>query len=1486
MGPVTISERRKRPSPSMAARSALAVLLALALAAPVQLSYAADSPAATTAENAEGARAAQDGSSEGAETSQPVESEADSPTPDQPSLNIEGPGESDAPVAESSAQPGTESGSADAMESASTLALGDTEVRLAQSSIDAGVDPENFLPGLAGQTDIRLSVLYRPDPSQSGRWFTVKTPDGFSITTAPTSLESGTIEKSKDSKTLTVKLRDDVSVDVAFDIVVLQNAEAIYDMASAADVVQRFALDSYTNAGGAEPVGSSYLDFKTAKFAPAEYSFAIDNAAKSWGDVSTSSRPMVSYSLTVTKRAYTAHDADFRIAVPRSLVSAEGDVLGMASVTGAEPVTSDSEYYYYRPNTSSGSGYFMFDHAYGKDSSAVLKMEFSLKPLSTGAMFSEELYSSSSDMGFQSSVPDAGATWSFDKKLTLDTSVPAAAQRAFSFSRPWKQEVMAGETGISGTMGLTFTQAYPNIAIKQAEAVIDFPVEVVLKEAASDAYGGAWTYVTNKGNSIKADAVPSLDPNDEWVVQAKYRGPVFGNGNSLPTAWGFAMDVRSVYPDGTAVPDKTVYCNYSLTSLTESVPSSTGNFSLKIAAPKDDLAIRSSVFDVGIGLSSQSIGDLRFLGSGYTKTYEDLKVTIDDPAILGVVDRLTFTSRLKEAVVEYSTNAGTTGTVKASDAGLSNPWGLTVSMKDYVPEGEYLTALSFSFETLDGRNLADSISLNSQAVVPGSLPSAPETDLDGKTVYTSFTWTAPGSNNRTYAFSTRFYKAVDQQILSVEDMSWFTYCPDDYPVSGSGHVNNIPIARIKFAKNADSKRLLYQGMEVDLSGTDPRVLALVSKVRVSGGFLTQSHVVQYTTNLDPAPRLSEPYRDNIDLGLQEGEYLTSLKFVPMNDSKQFDPQSAVTVELLMSDRSWSFVNPDEPFPDEPTSYPVKAMFSAANSTSYDRAGESASFYNKATAKIMGFAASGSTKSSSVYQGDTFTYSGYLSASVEYAGAYKVQSPTYYFKIDKDFAYEAASMRVVGQDAVATTYFTADGDIVLKVEIPDYTFYSQANYSAPLAFEYSFDLRVKPMANPGSGKVPVVQIWADFNASTGAPDEGFVPVVLENTTTDAAGDLGLPVGTPLYMASMSAKQNVLELVEVGASALATADAALGSDVEGHDDSDFGQQLSLVSHVDSATKDWIAYVPVPKAGLSARYQEQEDGNLGVKETAPSDYSQNLTGPVTDAGDDAVVTYCIDDTPSFDLTGGAEGTYVDESAISDWSQVTMIRIAIPEMAAREKRFPVVHYTSDRKAETGDKMAYSGIYYNFKLGDATDWYRGEGAYGAKNSFALVDFLVTGYAWSQEPAAAAAEPAAPEADRSPLAGVSVSTANAVTGAVLSATTGADGKYSLAVPSHGDYALTAQAPSSRYELVEMGAPGDPSASKFDPATGEASVTLSKVDVSHVNAGYSATGPISDPTVLPVTGGPGTVPFALAGLAMMAGAALALHLRRNHLPRRR
>lgn len=1484
MRPTAISKRRERPSPKAAGRSALAVLLALALAGPVQLSYAADTPedpAAIPAESAEGAEGA---SPEGSEAPQGAASAEASPAPE-PSSDDEGSGDADAAVGPI-VQPDAEAESANAAESASTLAAGDTEVRLAQSSIDAGVDPENFLPGVAGQTDIKLSVLYRPDPSQSGRWFTVKAPDGFSITTAPTSLESGTIEKSGDSKTLTVNLRDDVSVDVAFDIVVRQDQTTIYEMASAADLVLPFAIDSYTNAGGAAPVDSSSLDFKTAKFAAPEYTFTVDKAVKTWGDVSGNS---LTYILTVEKAAYTALDADLKVSFPTRMTSSEGDVLEV-SATGGASAGFDGTNNWQRP-TAYGSGsisYDSFNYAFG-DRQGRFEIRCESSPQKMIEMFSEQLYRTP-ELGAVSSLPDAVIVWSFDKTLALDTSVPGDFGRAFWFSGPSTRSALSGETGVGAEMSWVPGPKDPNIGIKDAEITVDFPVEVVLRAAAQDAAnGGTWTYVTNKGNSINAEAVAGLDPADEWVVQARYRGPVVGGSSygSVPVAPKFVVDVRSAYPDGTAMTDKRVYYSYKATSLTDPTPEATGTVPFDIRVAKDDLTLLGISSQAGIGLSAQQLGLIMFEGSGETKVYENLRIAIDDPAILGVLDELYFAPKLQGAVIEYSTNAGTAGTVSVSDAGP------TVLLSNYVPEGEYLTSLSLSFEKLNGRNIAsltDRIYLRSRAIVPESLPSDPGTSLDGQSIMTSFSWSASGSKSGASQFTTTFYKPIDQQILSVADLSGTGYCPDDSPV---GSLDNlIRIARIDFAKNSSSKPLFYQGMVVDLSDTDARVLSLVSRVTIGGGYLNQSHALQYTTNLDPAPRLIGGYRNTIDFDLQSGEYLTSLKFVPMDDSKQYDPRAAVSVEFFMNSKTWKFVNPADPFPDAPTSYPVKAAFSATNSASYDREGESVSFHNKASAKIRSFSAHSSVSSSTVYQGGTFSCSGTMSANARYAGRYKVKSPVYYFKVDKEFSYQPGTMLMrdnrtyTYEDVVVTTYALADGSSVLKVEVPDYSFDSQGYSSAPVPFYYSFDLRAKPMANPGSGKVPVAQIWADFNASTGAPDEGFVPVVLENTTTDATGDLGLPPETKLYRASVNDSMAILELVEVGASTLATADATLDADVEGHDDSDFGQQLSLVSHVDSATKDWIAYVPVPKAGLSAKYQEQEGESLAVKETAPSDYSQNLTGPVTGAGDDAVVTYCTDASPSFDLTGGAAGTYVDASAVSDWSAVTMIRISIPELAAREKRFPVVHYASDRKAETGDQVAYSGIYYNFKLGDAAEWYRGEGAYGAKNSLTLVDFLVNGFAWSQEAVATLAEPAAPAADRSPLAGVSISTANAVTGEVLSATTGADGRYSLAVPSHGGYVLAAQAPSSRYELVEMGAPGDPDSSKFDPATGEASVTLSKVDVAHVNAGYSSTGPITDPTVLPVTGGPGTLPLAAAGAVLMAGAALALRLRRNRLPRRR
>lgn len=1491
-------------SPSAPAlRTALAALLAATLAMPAQWSFAA--------EGAEAADSSLAGALEGREAEEPAAKAAETEGLDTSEPDAQAPeaeqGSDEAPKTESPdgdpagdgfADPGAitfEEGSGEEPQEerdpvdALALADGTGEVRLAQSSVDAGVDPEHFLPGVSGQDKIKLSVLYRPDPTQSGRWFTVKLPECFSISTAPTTLESGTIEK-KDSRTLVVRLDDSMSVDVVFDIVVSQGWMELYEEASAADCLLPFALESYTSAGGSDPVSSSSLDFKIAKFAAPRYSFDIDAAAKELGDVSKgSSRVNIWYDLTVAKAAYTASDPDFKIAIPKTLVSAEGDVLDYGGISGGgyKQVGSDDFYVYVRPSN------LLFDYA-TSDKEESFRVLYNHRR--GESIFSNEVYRSPKDVTASSSFPDASMAWGFDGTLSLDTAITEGYERAVILSTTSVQKsTLAGETGVSANIEIEFSPYEPAVAVKDAEAIIDIPAEVVLKSGSGDAGGGTWAYVTNKGRQIKADAIPGLDPGEEWVVQARYRGPLFSrsstNGTHLVST-RFVVDVRSSYPDGTPVPDTTASYGCAVTPLSDSTAPLSKDVAFSIAAAKDNLSIEGglSSVQVGIGLTGQTLGLFNFTGNSTTMVYENARIEIGDSGILSLVDGLEISSELYGAVVEYTTNAGTSGSIRVSDIGGPSPgW---CDVKGFVPEGEHLTSLSLAFDALDGRNLSGGVILKRFAAAPESLPSDPSgASLEGECFKTEAIWTAQGAAGKNTSCRTCFYRPVDQAIVSVGDLSPLTYCPND-SASDTDNRTWHQMAFVKLAKIADDHRIMYQGMAIDFSGTDPRVLSLVRKVETSG--YLGAFGFQFTTNLNDEPQFTGGGSQTIDFSgyLREGEYLTSLKLVPGSDDTVYMPYGDSYVNFYMAAHTWAFVDPEGPFPEDPTSYEVKAAFSASNSSAYEAEGKSVSFHDEATAKVKKAVVSSSVKNPMVYQGEEFSYSISSKLDIVAAGNFRLESPTFYVKVGEEYSYREGSMVVrdlYGNEieAVVAGEATPDGGSVLKIELPGYSFDTfvdalpsgaATRFRIP-KFSFDFDMRTKPTAVPGSGKKPVERIWTDLNASAGSHGEGYVPVALEGTTTDAGGETGLPAGTALYRADLTATQTVLELTEVGASTLARADVFLDSDVEGRDDSDFGQLLSLVSHVDAPTNDWTVYVPVPKKGLAARYQEQEGGSLVVKETAPSEFSMSLTGPVEDAGDGAAVTYSTDAAPSFDLQGGSAGTYVDASAVADWSAVTMVRIEIPQMGAREKRFPVLRYESERKAEVGGMTAYTGVYYNFKLGDSADWYRGEGAYGAKDTYALADFLVTGYAWSQPAASALADPAAPEADRSPLPGVTVSTANAVTGAELSATTGADGRYSLPVPSHGDYALSVGAGSSAYELVEKGDPADPASSKFDPADAQAQVTLSKVDAAHVNAGFSVA-VNSDPTVLPATGGPGAAAFAASGAALLAAAAAALRRRRR------
>ncbi|WP_180326589.1 carboxypeptidase-like regulatory domain-containing protein [Raoultibacter phocaeensis] len=1487
MRPTTISKRRERPSPSMAGRSALAVLLALALAGPVQLSYAADAseaPSAAPPESAEGVS--------------PEQSNAESEQASPPSsLNEDGVAEKSDDVvpqepATVSSEGGSEEGSGPA-KAVATAASGMGEIRLSQASIDAGVDADNYL----FQEDVTLMVIYHPDPSASGRWFEIEIPYEFTMTAWPESLESATVQRVVSSEPysekLLVTLNDDVSLDTIFDIKLRVRDIELYQKASQADVVSPFAINSYTAQGATTPVESSTFEMKTKKLPAPGYTVSVKNPSLTADAVKGSSGSAnVEYTLDLSKRKLTATDADFALAVPKQLKTSSGDVFDLDAVVnvsfGGNPqlVGEDQDHFYYKPDKYESS----FNPAYRGDKSVSYQLRYH-----SDRAYSNEVYLS--DLDIVSARDDSTVDWSAGKTLKLDTAVSGRKINASWDSAHFQQQARTGEKDVKASV--TCYVAPPDhiasvLWMKEAEVIYTITDEVILKSGQPDGDGVDWNYETNLGRQIEAAEIPSLSPDGEWVVKAIYRGPV--GGSRYETESGFVVDVRTAYADGSPLGASAYYgVTASGTSEPEASHASL-NLQQSIRVASDDLSFIDWQGESQpiIGESDQTVAQYTLKGSNSTMLYQNARLAIDDPAVLGVCDMIRMTRGSNKQLVEYATSSGATGSIRVADIG-----GLIDEVEVPIPlaEGEYLTGLAIDFGTLDGINLSYDVKLKSSSRVPATLPSD-GTDLEGRVFSTGATFSADGAPDRSWAAGTKFVRASSEQIMNVADSSASTFSPDDMPkwLGSYDEKRNAVVGKVELAAGTGKKQ--YWNMSIDFAGTDSRLLSLVKKIDTGGNGFRFKCV--YTTNLHSEEREAGGNSLTVDLTgvLSENEYLTSLRLVPTD--KYYDAYSACTVSLITTPDGDTYPHrffSGEEFPATAASCRIVATCSADDLPAYERQGASVSFSSKATAYLTGNEFEGFTSSYKVYQGDSFTCTVRAQPSVTYGGEYQIKNPVYYFRVDSSYSFQDSTFKATGGSAISfgdpevTTHVASDGSTIVKVVLPDYVLDSVGTKSdsrTDTLTRFQFDLRAAPWATPGSGYTPVSEVWTDFNESTGEPEAGYSPVVLQNTVPDDTGDLGLPGGTQLHLSSpYRANFQILEATEVGANSLASADATASVDVEGHDNDPFGQRLSIVSHIDHPTKDWVVYVPVPKEGSIVKYQAQDGSGLVTKESSPSACSLSLTGPVSNAGDGAIVTYSTDAAPAYDLTGAFVGTYVDASAVSDWSAVTMIRIEIPELAPREKRFPVIGYESELKAEVGDLIAYGGIYYNFKMGDSADWYKGSGGYGALNSYTLIDFHATGYAWSQPAASTLADPAAPVEERTPLAGAKVSTTNAVTGEELSAVTAEDGTYDLAVPSHGAYALeVAKEPARRYELVASGDPADPDSSKFDPATAQTAVSFERFDVRHVNAGFVDLGPISDPTELPVTGGAGAAPFAAAGIALMAGAALALRLRRNRLPRSR
>lgn len=1308
--------------------------------------------------------------------------------------------------------------------------------------------PDQLIIGDPAQENINLTVRYSPNNNDVGRKLQITIPEGFTLGTVPTMADIVTAESiTKEGNVLTIAFSDSASVTAAFGIQVMQKKEMLYKNASEGARDYEFIMEGFANE--TEPVLSEKLTFSIGELADVEYQVEVksdldltDVEKVEYGH--SSNRAI--YEWTITKPAKSKRQESFEIYVPRKLVS--GDYF--LSVPIPSSITVNGTLYYgssFKTNftyQTTDDYYVLFprtermeeliQNTYLQDSiiefSAVYRDTTSTDKLEK--MYVNEHYVSISDALIKGDGTDVYTT-----PLTLDTTTTTKV--GFTMTSSMKDQVHMAGTDVSNRIGITASPAYYNL--RDVESTLEIPEEFLVKGITSE---NVAEIKTNKDRVIESSEISALG-EDEYVKYIKLFGDLRHNAALEVT---LDIHVRKTMMDGTTIASPTYAKVTGEASSTESIVNATSvSQSFKITNKvNDNVKIRNWEDERSVtrtGTLNAYLKQIRLIGDGTnldTMIYKNAEIEITGDEILSLTDTIGFAETNAEEIAKFKVLYTTHLNATTREA-LPVKEGSMYYAKCDVGEGDYVTSLKICSTELDlcKERYDNSMDIYlKSSKLPEQLP-FDGSSVDGKNYAVTVKFTADNTDKHreTEALSYTFKVPIDADILSVNDMSGTQVNCDK---------KDIELASIHLAKIDDSGRIIYENTVIDFTGTDPELLSMITQgVSMSG---TEKHRISFNWYYSTNQREEVQHAFNLNggsLDLKDGEYITSLKMVWDWNKLGFYPWEDVTVTLFGKPEIYSKIT-GQYIGDDYKSYTVKASFEADNKTKYLREGKSVSITGRSTVTANGMIGDVELSADKIYQGNSFEVSITPRISVENPGnrSFNVKNPVFYIEVDSRYSFETGSLAANTGTARATWEAgkLQNGNSILKVELLEY---EKKFWLRTISVPLTFKLRAKPSVEPEKGIQPIQSLWADISETTTvAQPENYANVILENTVKDTAGiqdDKDKEFYT--VATSVSGGQEILPVNEMGITSIGIYNQATGLAITGHDNDAYGQNLAIISNYDEPTKDWIVYIPIPKEGKTVHYKTSENGVTTIGETEPSQISMNLNGPVEllDPPSGTEITYSEDENPVFQLDGSDVGNY--QASVSDWSKVTMVKIKIPEMAAREKIYPILNYNCEEKIKTGDFTSYGGVYFNVKVGDSPDYFFGdEGSYTRTNTYTIKDFKVSGYVW--EEMGVPSDHVYTRTDKM-KAGVKISTTDR-NKETWSTTSGEDGAYTLVIPSHGDYDISIEVPDNeesvpeqKYTLVDMNKGTKENSSKFNPATAKISVTLSEEDIPNQNAGLWA-----------------------------------------------
>lgn len=1039
-----------------------------------------------------------------------------------------------------------------------------------------------------------------------------------------------------------------------------------------------------------------------------------------------------------------------------------------------------------------------------------------------------------------------------------------------------RQGIVVNDNGMDND---TWMFEYDDTTLNHANTVFeyDFPYEIqplsfgFESNHYSNLYGRGGIYFTietNKGRSLRLDK-SNLNYNDEkrydfsskltageYVVNLKIMAPFTG---VMPIQLSYKT--TTINKDGDELGnDETVKVGSKI-SVNGTVLYAKEYPVVLFKGSKDDLNL-ASINNSGV---KARVGEDFILGyaaiskSARSKEYKDVYFTVEGKELLSLTKSIGILYDGTNHTIVFSTNKRNDVVLESSTDTINFP----------LDTDEYLVSLKVKTDCIGNTSKLDTGTFNQRiyfftdsSYVEGRLYIPNKLPYNGESII-----------GKSFQFKTKL-EVDGKKLETMNRTSTYIGYKDpsiSFPIVESGGYiyPNSPLISTKISTATDGG--LFRNLLMDYSETEEKLLSLVGSLNVKiDRNSTANHTgwkLKYTTNkgeekdIDITPDRMTIYPDaKYKLDLKKGEYVTKL-WVEIDQFKGDFAQNC-SIDFYMRD-------------DSPRTYPIDgSLIGGSSSVGYDNLSSkvkwSAKDVNEASKsgniKIYGDQKFTVTTPSadkkveivptqpSSYQNETFditinnlpftitdsyTGSAYQSGPENYI---RIMNPTVYIAVDKSYSIDPKNINLQGYkaDIEFENGILNDGNSLLTIAFKDYEklFRSGDNSGNVLSLmdNLVLPLYVKPNSTEGN-KTIIKSMYYDLDNSMQTYKSYIADLEMGKDVKELPVDGILNNTTPLYPTIIAANTHrILPVTEMGTASTGQAgNGAIGLDVTGYDNDTYTQELSIISNANQATYDWKLYIPVPKKGKTVKYIDA--GN--VLESAPADYSFNLSKAVVLADKPAgtKIEYTADADPKYSLTGNDGGNYTETP--TDFNDVTMIRITIPKVEAKQKLFPSITYKVDgKKQNVGKQTALGANYYNAKVGSSSAAYAfggGLGSYAPLVKFNLTDFEVNGIVWEDTE----------EIKNNKLNDTDIRKPNVEVVAKtkdnkeFKSSTNEKGEYTIKVPSSGDTTVSVTLPNKKnqtYSFVEKTSGDD--GSKVD-VSGEAEVTLNDSDVYGINAGLLA-----------------------------------------------